>query len=549
MSQENKSFNLVDRAWIPVTDMQGKPGLISLMEVFTNGRNYADFAVRPHERVSLMRLLLCISHAALDGPANREEWGKVPEQLPSKAKVYLEKWRDSFDLFDPVKPFLQIPDLKKIGKEGKNEDEESESLISLSKLDYTAASGNNPALFDHNTNTEADTKFDSSKIVLQMISFQNFFLAGGKTAEMQWGGIRLGKNPPNPGDGPCSPSSMLHGFIRKKNIFNTIYHNLLTKVDLADQYSKLENDWWGKPIWEDFPAKRTDIKQIKNAEETYLGRMLPMTRLMRIFPDSSQVLIGEGLNYRSFNSKNPFPPEPSGTLILIEKDKNPKLTLLGYKPEKSIWRELSSIMVKQESGGKRGPLCLRNINEFESFDFQLLALARDKASAIELNESVYSLPAQIVQEPGRKTYETEVRFSEYVSKRLGWAVDKYRKEFDGGWEGRKEKAGPSKGKLINRLHSIATTHYWTTVENSLPILFRHIESIGTTSGEVDSTRKEWHQAVWNAARESYELVCGRETPRQIRAFTLGWQTLNRQDKTLNENGTDEENNIEEEESL
>src|SRR5271157_1499675 len=113
MNQENNSFNLIDKGWIPVTDLKGNFGMISLMGIFTKGQNYADFAVRPHERVSLMRLLLCIAHASLDGPENLDEWEKVPDILPGAAKIYLERWKDSFDLFHPNKPFLQIPDLAK----------------------------------------------------------------------------------------------------------------------------------------------------------------------------------------------------------------------------------------------------------------------------------------------------------------------------------------------------------------------------------------------------------------------------------------------------
>ena len=42
-----------------------------------------------------------------------------------------------------------------------------------------------------------------------------------------------------------------------------------------------------------------------------------------------------------------------------------------------------------------------------------------------------------------------------------------------------ERRGPSKGELKAKLHGIATTHYWTTVENNLPLLMAHIEAIGT----------------------------------------------------------------------
>jgi hypothetical protein len=80
------------------------------------------------------------------------------------------------------------------------------------------------------------------------------------------------------------------------------------------------------------------------------------------------------------------------------------------------------------------------------------------------------------------------------------------------------------------MHSRATTHYWTTIEKSLSLLMAHVEAIGTSTEKIETTCKLWRKALFTAARESYELVCGRETPRQIRAFSLGWQVLNRREQ-------------------
>jgi CRISPR system Cascade subunit CasA len=120
-------------------------------------------------------------------------------------------------------------------------------------------------------------------------------------------------------------------------------------------------------------------------------------------------------------------------------------------------------------------------------------------------------------------YESEVKTAEEVARRLGWAIEEYRKTFDGGWEGRVKSAGPSKGELLSKLHSIATSHYWTTVEKNLSLLMRHIEALGTDA--IIPTRTEWRKMLIAAGRESYELACGQESPRQMRAFANGWQKL------------------------
>lgn len=52
--------------------------------------------------------------------------------------------------------------------------------------------------------------------------------------------------------------------------------------------------------------------------------------------------------------------------------------------------------------------------------------------------------------------------------------------------------------------------------------FEQIEAAGEKSQEAQAI---WRKAVRKAARESYKLACGQETPRQIRAFAFGWSKL------------------------
>jgi len=101
-------MNVAFDPWIPVVNSAGKREAASLCDVLAEGEKYADLAVRPHERVALMRLFLCVAHAALDGPKNYDEWCEVPKKLPEATHAYLTKWKDSFELFHPTKPWLQV---------------------------------------------------------------------------------------------------------------------------------------------------------------------------------------------------------------------------------------------------------------------------------------------------------------------------------------------------------------------------------------------------------------------------------------------------------
>lgn len=200
-------MNLVTDPWIPVIKLDGTPWTASLLEVFTQGQEFSDLAVRPHERIALMRLLICIGQAALDGPNNGRDWEEAPRKLSRLAKIYLEKWKDRFELFyDPSDegkkcPFLQVATLekskkpekpkqndtsnsigkrkrKKSGESDSNNDNLEETFVPISKLDFSLASGANTTLFDHLRGSDAKRSFSANSIPLLLITFQNFSPGG-----------------------------------------------------------------------------------------------------------------------------------------------------------------------------------------------------------------------------------------------------------------------------------------------------------------------------------------------------------------------------------
>jgi CRISPR system Cascade subunit CasA len=148
---------------------------------------------------------------------------------------------------------------------------------------------------------------------------------------------------------------------------------------------------------------------------------------------------------------------------------------------------------------------------------------KQAAEIVDLVESVFHIPVSLRTTEGSATYESEVKKSESGASRLGGAVEEYRKEIDDHWEKRLDRAKQGKWALKARLHFIATTHYWTTVEKNLPLLMNHIETIGTDA--ADPTCKAWRKMLFNTACEAYRIACGQETPRHIRAFAKGWERL------------------------
>lgn len=512
-------MNVAFDRWIPVVDAAGERQLASLCDVFAKGGEYSDLAVRPHERVSLMRLFLCVAHAALDGPKNYDEWCEVPKRLPDLARAYLTEWKDSFELFHPTKPWLQVAGLTK--NINGNVQSSTEDWTPVSKLNFSYASGNSSTLFDHEGMNADGRTIPLDETILSLVAFQCFSV-GGLIGQVYWDGQRCGEladtkkanGPVKSADGPCVPSSMVHAFLRGENLAQSLHLNLPTHEDIRTHYPSQPI---GKPVWEQMPAGKTDSVRIANATTTYIGRLAPLTRLVRLNQQGTHMLIGDGFQYASFISG--FPQEPSATVIRKDEDR----VLLSYRPSKALWRQLSSITVKRKAGEPGGPMSLNALQEGKDMDIVVGALARDKATILDTVESIFHLPANMTTAIGAATYECEVKVTESLASRVGWALETYRLEIDGGWEGRLKSAGSKKGELKAKLHAIATGHYWTQVEKNLSLLMSHIGAIGTDA--VDLTREAWRAMLFRSAREAYTVACGQETSRQRRAFAKGWQKL------------------------
>jgi CRISPR system Cascade subunit CasA len=505
-------MNVAFDPWIPVVTATGQPTRVSLVDVFTKGHQYADLAVRPHERVSVMRLFLCVAHAALDGPKDMKAWREVPKRFPEAAKRYLDEWKGSFELFHKKRPWLQVASISK-SRRAKISSDGLEEWTPVSKLNFSFASGNNSTLFDHEAlNDERSVSLEET--ILSMLAFQ-CFSSGGLISQVYWNGKQTRKTSK---DSPCLPASMVHALVRRRNLLETIHLNLPTYRDVQMYYPERP---FGRPVWEKVPTSFSDSKAIGNATGTYVGRLVPMTRLIQLHPSGGRMLLGDGLVYPTF--ADGFPAEPTATVVVRKNEKQERRALLSFRPSKALWRELPAIIVKRTSDGLGGPLALRSIQGDKDCDLVVAALARDQATIVDTIDSVYHIPSKLRSPKGTASYEAQVRTAEVIAGRLGWAVEEYRKTLDGGWEGRKQSAGASRGELLAKLHSTATSHYWTTVEKSVSLLFRHVEALGTD--DIEPTRSAWRKTLISAGIESYNLACGQETPRQIRAFTHGQQKL------------------------
>ena len=89
-------MNLISDPWIPVRWTNGPPDTVSLTRLFEQCSEISDLSVPTHERISIMRLLICLTQASLPPPPSSDDWDDWGETLESAVPSYLLKHKEHF---------------------------------------------------------------------------------------------------------------------------------------------------------------------------------------------------------------------------------------------------------------------------------------------------------------------------------------------------------------------------------------------------------------------------------------------------------------------
>jgi CRISPR system Cascade subunit CasA len=290
---------------------------------------------------------------------------------------------------------------------------------------------------------------------------------------------------------------MVHTLVLGENLLQTLHRNLLTRESATDFFGA---NRWGRPVWE-FPVTRGENKpEVENATLSYLGRLVPLSRAIRLNDDGSSIVLASGLDYPIF----PAFREASATVIKRKEE----LGLLPASTSRSLWRQLAAVSVKRRANAEAtcGPLALNHLVDAKEIILWIGALVTDKGKIEDVVEASYSLPAGMLAESGRTAYEMGVAHAEKQESSLIQAVKTY----------------ASTLKVVPPAYNRARQHFWTRAEQHLSALF---DLARNTSLAANIQNCPWGKAVQAAAFDAYSQCCPRQGPRQIEAYALGFRKL------------------------
>ncbi len=473
------SFSVVSEDWIAVRDVGGRHAVLSLATLFRQPATIADLDCAPHERVSLIRLLVCITQAALGAPNTPEEWGEFGHDLEARVSAYLERpeIHPHFNLFGNGPRFLQVSVPA------------NEYPVEASKLFPHLATGNNPTLLDHEGGVPRRA-FPPERLALALLTFQCFYPLYGAGYK---------------GKGPCVDGNMLHTLVIGPNLKATILANCLTLDWIRELYPACG---MGRPLWE-LPATVSRGKE--QATRSYLGRLVPRHRDLWLLDDGAGFhLRQESFEYPRFEEMR----EPTATIVIVNKKEEQERKLLPARLDKSVWRDLHVMTVLREAGHQeaQAPLNLHVQHYRGEMDIQLWAggMVTDlKAKIFDTVESSFTVPSGMFTDQGRALYHRGVDFAERQSRHLYGAVKRYGDAM--------KQDNPSTEK--------ATSHFWNALESRAGLLLGLVRDPSQVSENFGEGTDPWTLAVRHAARAAYEHACPRATPRQIEAYTSGLKVL------------------------
>ena len=520
MNDEN-AYNLIDEPWIPVLMRDGTNRPVSLGEVFadTDG-TIVDLALNPYERVAVFRLLLCIAQAALGSERLKDEtdWLAAKDIVGPVSADYLKKWHDRFFLYGPH-AFLQ-PDSAQLQEE-KNEKRANGVTTdigfignaSIGKLCLARSSGNNSTLFDHAASIPTRAMSDSERVI-NLLVFQSFS-SGGRFSQCFWDG-KLSPSNGSAFSSPCRESDMLFSIMRGANLIDSIWLNLLTESMLDS--AKID---WGFPVWECDDLSRKDTGALAF---TYLGHLVPLSRVVKQIRHESQMILGEGVIYPTLNpdQKNPE-KRPFGwrePMAAVKQDGTGNPSYVASSPARLPWRELTSLLAIHGFHGSTAAFALRHrdsVREEKEFVLWTGGLCTDQAKDVDTVEWSARLSALLLEDSAMQEYQNSIARADRQSIALYFACKAYALII--------KTPDPSKAikksdevRLVSPFSVPAERAYWDILaqkESQKLVL------------DVDSQtyKDDWRKATRKAAEEAYRRACPAMTARQMEAFAQGYSKL------------------------
>lgn len=528
----SKAFNLIDEPWIPCVLLDGTSVELSLRDALARAHAIAEMAGEtPPITVALHRLLLAVLHRCF-GPENARAWGELWRRGSfdmAPVNVYLDTWRERFDLFHPERPFYQTASLD-AGKAG-----------SIAKLLLQA--DNNPTLFDH-TLVAHPPAMSPARAARLLLSVQLFDTGGLLTGE--------GRGPDSAKAGPLLQCAV--ALFRGESLFQTLLLNL-------HAYNPENGYPWSFDQAKDQPAwEREDVARAgERRSDGYLDLLTWQSRRVRLLPETTadgQTVVRRVVVMKGWQFPDGYVRKDAETMVAFRANPRAKPPAdpwpqVGFQEERALWRDSLAFLQASDAARARPKIAdwLAELTEhgaidrYRSLRLDLLGLAADRAKLLFWRHEQFTIQPRYLEDSYegkdlRTRVEQALRLVERVGDLLRRAyitIERDGKTFpvpSPVWVLAKELLGSDEGveSLVAALGP--ERGYWSRLDGPFVELLRDLPEDMTADNSGlrgAATIERWSAEVVGAARRAFQqAISGLEqSARGLRAIALAERELER----------------------
>ena len=468
------SFDLLEEPWVPCIRLDGAPIELSLRDALVQAHEMRELhGESPLVIAALYRLLLAVLHRVF-GPSGYDAWGALWARGQWEGEPldgYLARWRHRFDLFDPERPFYQA------------EDERVERK-SVASLVHDVASGNNPTLFDHHTETTG-LSLAPAQAARILLAGQAFGLAG------------LSGLPQKFTDGTCARGVTF--LVQGSTLFGTLALNLIRYPVQGMDISPAED----RPVWEMEDPYTPD----RPVPLGYLDHLTWQNRRVLLLPEETPA----GVRVRHMTVA------PALRLGAEVRDpmkhyrvRGKRLVSLRFREDRALWRD-SAALLELSSADSQAPRALHWVSELvgegyleahQTHRFLALGMANHQAKVDFCRTERMPLPLEYLR---RHELVDELRsalgLAEAAGSQLWGATRTMAKWVVSPEADRKGARQPARQDLDALTDQWAPERrYWSQLE----IPFR--QTMTALLIETDEALVGWVRTLWRTAWDAFDQV-------------------------------------------
>jgi len=476
------NINVAKDPWIPVLSQDGSLRIVNVEDAFFGNYKRVDGS-NFMESFSIFKFLVTIMNGvvlpywkeldAIDadedmsyGERNAKVFGFLKQILIKELPYYLDKWKDRFNMFDEKCPFLQNANLQ-LANGAKPTD-------TLSFLSFDRASGNNPTFFDSAYKKPGHTYVPTSEeLVVKLLAHHNGHHHCGITSAVSANGFTYHNG--NAKYSVCA-GGILHSFPIAETLLDSI---ILCFVN----FSKIESNGMkvGRPVWE-LPVEligNNKLSNVENATETFLGRMTPHGKMIRLFPDNTLVKGSTFLDPGIHHGKGLFTTDITNYITVNKAvEKQTGYLKVGSMDTGSglIYWMVSVYDGEKSNNDFRGPLWLNNLHNVDDVSMCAGALCSDQGKFISLREFFFTnikhlVSKEIEYQKAVGDFQKVSKITDEVERELCSAVYMFNK-------------GTSTKKIsasATSLKESAATYYRNNIDAEMSIL---LQTVSNTHSQV-----------------------------------------------------------------